>query len=106
MNYHWVGHCNDGTSDKIWGMICLNGNDHEAANYPYRGCNYVAFWGRRGKKLQTKIYNNISFYTADKLCDKKQDNGYKTINPTRLGEVYPGFEHDLETTTMWAMLKV
>ena len=42
---------------------------------------------------------------ADKLCDKKIDNGYKTINVARLDEVYPAFEQDLEATAVWALLK-
>ena len=105
MNYHWIGHYKEGTSDKVWGIICLNGDNHEAANYPHRCYNYVTFWGRRGKKLQTKIYNNFMFYDADKLCDKKIDNGYKTINVARLDEVYPEFEQDLEATAVWALLK-
>lgn len=106
MNYHWIGHCKEGNSDKIWGMICLNGNGHEAANNPWTSYKYVSFWGRRGKKLQTKTYEYLTHYEANKLCDKKQDNGYNTINTTRLDEVYPEFEQDLETTTVWAMLKV
>jgi len=106
MNYHWIGHCKEGTSDKIWGLICLNDNDHEAVNNPWTGYDYVAFWGRRGKKLQTKVHKSIGFYQADKLCDKKLDNGYITINTTRLEEVYPEFEQDLEQTTVWAMLSV
>jgi hypothetical protein len=98
MNYWWIGHCREDTSDKIWGLIKLNDDKIY--------CDYVSFWGRRGKKLQTKIYKNIPEYHAHKLSDKKMDNGYKTINPTRLDEVYPEFEQDLETTAVWAMLKV
>jgi hypothetical protein len=106
MNYHWIGHCKEGTSDKIWGIICLNGNDHEAANNPWTSYKYVSFWGRRGKALQTKVYEHLSHYEANKLCDKKEDKGYKTINTMRLEEVYPEFEQDLEQTTVWAMLSV
>ena len=94
MNYHWIGHCREGTSDKVWGMIRLNTDG-----------SYVAFWGRRGKKLQTKIHHNLWSYDAEKLCGKKMDRGYNTINPARLDEVYPGFENDLEATAVWALLK-
>ena len=106
MNYHWIGHCQEGTSDKVWGMICLTGNNHEASNYPWTGHDYVAFWGRRGKKLQTKIYKTHNYYEINKLCDKKIDRGYNTINVARLDEVYPEFEQDLEQTTVWALLSV
>jgi hypothetical protein len=99
MNYHWIGHYKDGNSDKIWGMIRLtdNGRWPESASQ-----DYVSFWGRRGKKLQTKIYRNIWSSDADKMCDKKLDDGY--ISVTNLDEVYPDFEQDLEKTTVWALL--
>ena len=105
MNYHWIGHCREGTSDKIWGMIRLTGADDDL-KYGYRTNNYVAFWGRRGKRLQTKIHENIDRYDADKLVDKKRTRGYNVIDMDRLSEVYPEFEQDLETTTVWALLKV
>lgn len=105
MNYHWIGHCKEGTSDKIWGMIRLTGAD-DNLQYGYRTNNYVAFWGRRGKRLQTKIHENIDRYDADKLVDKKRTRGYNVIDLDRLSEVYPEFEQDLETTTVWALLKV
>ena len=106
MNYHWIGHCREGTSDKIWGMICLNADTDQPAQNPWTGYTYVSFWGRRGKRLQTKIHENLEYYGANKLVDKKQDRGYNTINPNRLDEVYPEFEQDLESTAVWALLKV
>jgi hypothetical protein len=97
MKYHWIGHFKEGTSDKVWGLIKLT--DGTWNN------DYVAFWGRRGKALQTKIHTSLGAYDADKLCDKKEDRGYKSINPARLDEVYPEFEEDLQKTAIWAMLK-
>jgi len=97
MNYFWIGHCQDGTSDKVWGLIKLS--DNQFYN------DYAAFWGRRGKKLQTKIHKNIDHWTADKLSDKKIDGGYKPIDPSRLDLIYPEFEQDLEVTAVWALLK-
>lgn len=98
MKYHWIGHCKEGTSDKVWGLIRLT--DHNRYN------DYVAFWGRRGRALQTKIHSDIDAWDADKLCNKKEDKGYNTINTARLDEVYPEFEEDLQKTAIWAMLKV
>lgn len=103
MKYYWIGHCKEGNSDKVWGLIRLTGDDEE---FGYRTNNYVAFWGRRGKKLQTKIHENIDRWDADKLCNKKEDRGYKSIDSNRLDEVYPGFEEDLQKTTVWALLSV
>jgi hypothetical protein len=105
MNYHWIGHYREGTSDKIWGLIRISGSDDEAQN-KLQPCDYVSFWGRRGKKLQTKIYQGLDLYDADKLCYKKEDRGYNVINQTRLGDVYPEFEEDLQKTTVWALLSV
>ena len=102
INYHWIGHCKEGTSDKVWGMIRLTDN----GRYPEDASqDYVAFWGRRGKRLQTKIHHSIWSYDADKLCDKKLDNGYRSIDVNRLEDVYPEFEQDLEKTAMWSMLR-
>jgi hypothetical protein len=98
MKYHWIGHCKEGTSDKVWGLIRLT--DHNRYN------DYVAFWGRRGRALQTKIHSDIDAWDADKLCNKKEDKGYAVINPARLDQVYPEFEEDLQKTAVWAMLKV
>ena len=103
MNYYWIGHCKEGTSDKVWGLIQLN-SDNPAHGYS-RG-DYVAFWGRRGKKLQTKIHHNLGNWDADRLSDKKKDKGYNTIDVNRLSDVYPEFEKDLEQTAVWALLKV
>ncbi len=103
MNYHWIGHCREGTSDKIWGLICLSA---DAANNPWTRHSYVSFWGRRGKKLQTKIHQNLDYYDADRLVDKKEARGYNVIDVNRLDRVYPEFEQDLEATAVWALLKV
>lgn len=102
INYHWIGHCKEGTSDKVWGMIRLNGPSESYISE----CDYVVFWGRRGKKLQTKIHKNLHSWDADRLSDKKESGGYRVIDPNRLEDVYPGFEEDLQKTTVWALLSV
>jgi hypothetical protein len=81
----------------VWGLIKLT--DQQFYN------DYVAFWGRRGKKLQTKIHKNIDHWEADRLSDKKMSGGYKTIDINHLDSIYPEFEQDLEATAVWAMLK-
>lgn len=97
MKYFWIGHCKEDSHDKIWGMIML------PVSVP-RGYNdYLTFWGRRGKKLQTKMYRSITVTEANRLCYKKEDRGYRTIE--RLDSVYPEFEQDLEQTAVWALLK-
>lgn len=100
MQYTHIGWCREGTSDKVWGAICLS---HSGTSY---GDNkYVTFWGRRGAKLQTKIVNGNN-WTIYQMFRKKQDKGYEEVNKHRLDEVYPEFQQDLEKTAFWATFKL
>lgn len=95
MNYRFIGWCKEGVHDKVWGAIHLD------SEY---GGNVLTFWGRRGKKLQTKLAKDD--WDLRKLIDSKRNNkGYETIDPARLEEVYPEFRNDLEKTAIWATLK-
>jgi predicted DNA-binding WGR domain protein len=96
MEYYWIGWCRDEKHDKIWGMIDLRGDEYFGT--------YIAFWGRRGKKLQTKIHYDFSEDDARRLCNSKELRGYQEI--TNFDEVYPEFEQDLEKTAVWSMLAV
>ena len=97
-DYFWIGHCAEDNHDKIWGIIKLNGNDWDGS--------YVTFWGRRGKKLQTKIYKDESEWEMERLFEKKEDKGYVQIDLTNLNKVYPEFESDLKKLEFWAQFKV
>lgn len=97
-DYFWIGHCTEDTHDKIWGIIQLNGDDWDG--------NYVTFWGRRGKKLQTKIYTETSQWSMETLYEKKEGKGYVQIDLTKLNKVYPEFESDLKKLEFWAQFKV
>lgn len=101
MKYKFIGWCREGTSDKVWGVIPLQEATLETM---VKTGKYVVFWGRRGKKLQTKILEDSVWGIRDKI-DSKKDRGYEEVNTSRLNELYPEFEHDLSKTTMWAMLK-
>jgi len=110
MNYAYIGWCREGTSDKVWGIILLR--EHEAShlkfhpfpNYKPAYNEYLSFWGRRGAKLQTKMFS-ASIWEAEDMFRKKENKGYVNIPKSRLDEVYPNFQTDLEKTAMWAMLK-
>jgi len=91
MNYAFIGWCKEDTHDKVWGAIELG------------TAKYVTFWGRRGKKLQTKSLN-ISSYGLIKLIRQKTAKGYASVDKANLDKVYPEFEQDLEKTAMWSML--
>lgn len=92
MIFKFVGWKKEGTSDKVWGVIQLDGP------------KCLTFWGRRGKKLQTKETSNG--WDLLKLIATKENEGYRRIDVVKLHTVYPEFQTDLEKTTMWAMLKL
>lgn len=98
MNYDFIGWCREGTSDKVWVCIKLDGDKW--------GGSYATVWGRRGRKLQHKIIDHSSSWDMEKLVDSKERKGYRKIDPERLAEVYPEFEEDLQKTTVWALLSV
>jgi predicted DNA-binding WGR domain protein len=97
MNYKFIGWNNRDGADKVWGAIYL---EDRTGIRP----KVLIFWGRRGKKLQTKI--DREGWDLDKLIREKTDKGYKIIGNYELETVYPEFQNDLEKTTMWALLKL
>ena len=100
MRYEFIGWERDEAKnvDKVWGVICIDTPENT-----WRNGKYVSFWGRRGKKLSTKIYETPQ-YEMKKVWEKKHSNGYTKIHEQRLAEVYPEFQDDLEKTAVWALL--
>jgi hypothetical protein len=100
MKYEFIGWERDEKEnvDKVWGMIRLD----DGSNVPYSEHKYVSFWGRRGKKLQTKFYE-CHQYEMVRMCDKKEKT-YTEIKESKLHTVYPEFQDDLEKTAVWALL--
>jgi hypothetical protein len=106
MNVVHVGWCNDGPHDKVWGAIMLKG-EHDGNSYVSRFSSdytYMIFWGRRGKKLQSKLMESNPSTIKDHF-NQKLDKGYKEIPKDKLNEVYPEFKTDLEKTAFWNLLK-
>lgn len=99
LNFKFIGWCKEDTHDKVWGVINLNHTE----TYLSVG-NYVVFWGRRGKKLQTKILKDKTYWDVEALVRSKERRGYVKID--NLDSVYPEFQSDLEKTAMWSMFKV
>lgn len=99
IDYRFIGWCNDGKHDKVWGYIELNA---KSGTYG----DYVVFWGRRGRALQTKIHRDTSYWTMYKLSESKERKGYVSVDSNKLAEVYPEFEHDLEQTAILGVLSV
>jgi len=100
IEYKFIGWCKDDfeNHDKVWGIIKLTGDRWDG--------DYVSFWGRRGKKLQTKMHKDESDWQMLRLAEKKEDKGYKKIDRNQLDTVYPEFQEDLEKTAFWALFKV
>ena len=99
-----VGWCREGAHDKVWGVILLARNAPKAQNnFAPMYNKYATFWGRRGGKLQTKIFDS-SEWGVEIMFDKKLKKGYTKINPKELERVYPEFREDLEKTAVWAIL--
>ena len=101
MKDRFIGWCNEDGHDKVWGVITLRSKVDQKAYIE----TVVTFWGRRGKKLQTKI-STVTDWEHSKLVESKIKKGYTSIDESRLNEVYPEFQKDLEKTTMWASLKI
>lgn len=90
--------------DKVWGVICISEPTFNPPNLAWVLGTYVSFWGRRGKKLSTKVYTNETQSGIRKIWVKKHSEGYTEIHEQRLAEVYPEFQDDLEKTAVWALL--
>lgn len=106
MIYEHIGWCQEDKHDKVWGIILLAEDvPVDARAWPFATNKYVTFWGRRGAKLQTKLWNGTS-YDASQMFRKKVLKGYKDVDRDMLNEVYPEFQLDLEKTAFWATLKL
>ena len=104
LNFKFIGWCQDGNSDKVWGVIYLEPLPDRGFSFnDYTYVKTVTFWGRRGKKLQTKI--GLDDWEMLRNIEAKKNKGYVEIQPDKLQSVYPEFEKDLETTAIWAMLR-
>ena len=97
MDYKFIGWNTTDGADKVWGAIYMEDRTNIRPKV-------LIFWGRRGKKLQTKI--DQEGWDLDKLIREKSEKGYKQIDNRHLKTVYPEFQNDLEKTTMWALLKL
>jgi predicted DNA-binding WGR domain protein len=97
MDYKFIGWNTTDGADKVWGAIYMEDRTNIRPKV-------LIFWGRRGKKLQTKM--DHEGWDLDKLIREKTQKGYNQIDNRHLKTVYPEFQNDLEKTTMWALLKL
>ena len=97
MDYKFIGWNTRDGADKVWGAIYMEDRTNIRPKV-------LIFWGRRGKKLQTKM--DREGWDLDNLIRAKTQKGYNQIDNRHLKTVYPEFQNDLEKTTMWALLKL
>jgi predicted DNA-binding WGR domain protein len=97
MDYKFIGWNTRDGADKVWGAIYMEDRTNIRPKV-------LIFWGRRGKKLQTKM--DREGWDLDNLIREKTQKGYNQIDNRHLKTVYPEFQNDLEKTTMWALLKL
>lgn len=78
MDIKFIGWCNEGNHDKVWGIGKREDGD------------FMTFWGRRGNKLQT---NNKSMgdYEAFKLINSKRKKGYQEFAKDELDLIHKNF---------------
>lgn len=100
--FKFIGWCNEDGHDKVWGVIFLEQPGRSSWGVTDAKC--VTFWGRRGKKLQTKM--SVDDWEMHKLIDSKKRKGYIEVDETKLNTVYPEFEKDLSKTAFWASFKI
>ena len=97
MEYKFIGHCKEGTKDKVWVLMKLRGGGWTGS--------YAAVWGRRGKTLQYLVHKDTTEWEMDKLIRSKENvKHYKEIDEAKLADVYPEFENDLKGIALWAIL--
>ena len=104
MYYESILWCKEGNQDKVWGVIRLDGHYSAQLQGINKTYKYVTFWGRRGGKLQTKIWEGTPVDRAH-VANRKFEKGYRQVDSSLLHEVYPEFQRDLEKTAIWAILR-
>lgn len=106
IDFGFIGWFKEENHDKVWGIIWLEPcayPDHAHDHWVNNGRKCITFWGRRGKKLQSKVSSGGAPLYGK--VDEKRSKGYKEIDTTKLNEIYPEFQKDLQKLAVWSMLK-
>lgn len=88
MEIKFIGWCNEGKHDKVWGIALFGRGEHSFSD------TYATFWGRRGKKLQKKLVE-LSSDGALKLINSKRKKGYVEFSHDEVNEIYESFSKDI-----------
>ena len=118
MNITFAGLKTTGKVETVWVVLDL-GTSREIGHDWYH--DYVIAWGRRGGKLQSMTrlgeHQPWFLYRSDNRCgygssyigrliNKKLNKEYESIDKTRLADVYPEFEKDLDKLSFWETMKL
>lgn len=99
MEYKYICWCKEDNHDKIWGIILIEKNVESTGSN-----KYLTVWGKRGAKIQTKLWKGDQ-HVATTLYNNKIKKGYMSVDINHLHTVYPEFQRDLEKTTIWSILR-
>jgi hypothetical protein len=102
VDYKFIGWCKEGDHDKVWATIIIGESDYYKT-WGWGDIKWVTIWGRRGRKLQHKIFEGSNL-ELDRIVDSKASKGYRSVSRKDLDLVYPEFQTDLEKTAVWALL--
>jgi len=99
LEIEWLGYCNKGYSDKVWGACSVSDpNDHDI------DVQYYYFWGKRGKSFTLKR----DTYDAMDLHERitaKEDQGYWLVPEPEFLDMHPNLIEHLEQTIVLHKLR-
>ncbi len=107
VHFGFIGWCQEGTSDKIWGWLTTGAplarreGEYDISLRDFGRDCYI-FWGRRRGAMsfkKTKIDGAIR-----KLQESKVDSGYDRINIKQLTSMVPDFQERLEKRLLFKIL--
>ena len=101
----WMGRCQYGTDDKIWGWFAYNDNQSpEHKDLLRNNTKFFYFWAHTGKTIQFKRHEG--WYTSpDHAVKAKKSNKYVEMKADDLLEFWPQFYEDLDRYFIFFMLQ-
>lgn len=100
----WMGRCQYGTDDKIWGWFTYNDTQTTDTQSLVNTQTKYYFWAHTGKTVQFKRHEG--WYTSpDHAVKAKKSNKYVEIKADDLLEFWPQFYADLDRYFIFFMLQ-
>ena len=100
----WLGRCQYGTDDKVWGWF--NYNDTQSTEQTnLRVAPRYYFWAHLGKTVQFKRHEGY-YAQPDTVVKAKKAAKYQEIPVKDLVEIWPTFYEDLDRHFIFFMLQM